>query len=202
MAGPLRISFNISRISRPLSRLDAFLGAHDALIRRVLLAAAVAFPAAALAAAVLVRSGGVDFGARSGAAATFLVWYVAPLFLAAPLWLRERLHVTGRTHALDAAVTVLAFARFVSGGLLPFSGHMLFLSYSALTPPATRGYRVLALALLIETTIFKLWIWRDPRSWGLGLVLGLLAAASLRMGRDASHRPDDRISADRETSSS
>lgn len=189
MARPRRISIPISRISPPLSRIDAFLLAHGALIRRVLLAAAVAFPAAAIAAAVLVRYGILDFDERSGAAATFLVWYVAPLFLAAPLWLRGRLHVAGRTRALDAAVTVLAFARFVSGGLLPFSGHMLFLTYSALTPPVTRGYRLLALALLIETTIFKLWIWRDPRSWALGLVLGLLAAASLRVGRDASNPP-------------
>lgn len=202
MAGPLLI-FHIPRIFPPLSRIDAFLVAHGALVRRVLLAAAVAFPAAALAGAVLVRAGATGLGARSGAAATFLAWYVAPLFLAAPLWLRERLHVAGRARALDAAVLVLAFARFAGGGwLLPFSGHMLFLTYSSLTPPATRGYRLLAAALLIETTVFKLWIWRDPRSWALGLVLGLLAAAAPRMRRDASHQPDDRISADRETSSS
>jgi hypothetical protein len=63
----------------------------------------------------------------------------------------------------------------VLGELLPFSGHMLFLAYSGLTTRRT-WYRGLALALLVETTVFKLWLWRDVTSWALGLALGLLAA--------------------------
>jgi hypothetical protein len=63
----------------------------------------------------------------------------------------------------------------VLGEVLPFSGHMLFLTYSGLTTTA-RWYRWLALVLLAETTVFKLWVWRDVYSWSLGLVIGLVAA--------------------------
>ncbi|MBA2670105.1 MAG: hypothetical protein H0U67_07035, partial [Gemmatimonadetes bacterium] len=60
--------------------------------------------------------------------------------------------------------------------MLPFSGHMLFLTYSGLV---TRHawYRVLAAVLLAETTVFKLWLWDDPSSWVWGLALGAVAAA-------------------------
>jgi hypothetical protein len=163
---------------------------HRALARRALLAAAVALPALALVAAVLVWARVVDLGATRRPAVTFLVLYVAPLFLAAPLWLRERLGVGGAARLVDLAVLALAFARFTGGGILPFSGHMLFLTYSVLAGPVSLRYRALALALLIETTVFKLWIWRDPRSWGLGLVLGLFAwviwrLAGSRAGQEA-----------------
>ena len=98
------------------------------------------------------------------------------MFLAAPLWARHRLdgfeRRPGAVDAADAGVLALSLARFVAGGVLPFSGHMLFLACTGLTVRAP-GYRRLALALLVETTAFKLWLWRDPRS--LGLVLGVAA---------------------------
>ena len=81
----------------------------------------------------------------------------------------------------------LAFARFVVGTVLPFSGHMLFLTYTVLTIGRVRWYRRLAVVLLVETTIFKLWLWRDPYSWSIGLGLGAVAAAvALRTSRVAS----------------
>ncbi|HEX8903837.1 MAG TPA: hypothetical protein VF771_03290 [Longimicrobiaceae bacterium] len=184
MAGAVEVRAALIRRNRHsrqgaiLTRLDDFLLKHRSLVRKLLLAAAVALPALALVAALLVRLRIVDLGARSGAAVTFLVFYVAPLFIAAPLWLRERVDVVGRARVLDLAVVALAFARFVGGGILPFSGHMLFLTYSLLARPISFRYRLLAVALLIETTVFKLWIWRDPRSWGLGLALGLAAAVA------------------------
>jgi hypothetical protein len=107
--------------------------------------------------------------------------YVAPLFLAAPLWARQRLdmleHLTARALVADVLVTSLAFARFVAGERLPFSGHMLFLAYTLLTPGLASWYRLLAVVLLVETTVFKLWLWSDATSWALGLVLGVGAAA-------------------------
>ena len=136
---------------------------------------------AALAGALCLWMGWIDLGPRSRAGATFLAVYAAPMFLAAPLWWRGRLNAAAPVQAIDAAVTLLAFARFVIGDVLPFSGHMLFLSYSAAAGPVARGYRLLAFVLIAETTLFKLWIWRDPRSWVLGLALGLAGAALARL---------------------
>jgi hypothetical protein len=155
----------------------AFLVANRRRIDRLLVLTAVVCTSAALVAALCLRMPWIDIGPRSGAAATFLAAYAAPMFLAAPLWWRGRLAAPPRVQAIDAAVTLLAFARFVIGEVLPFSGHMLFLVYSLLAMPVSRGYRLLALALVAETTVFKLWIWRDPRSWAIGMVLGVAAAA-------------------------
>jgi hypothetical protein len=86
-----------------------------------------------------------------------------------------------RTHVVDAVVLALAFARFVTG-LLPFSGHMLFLTYSLFARPVSPRYRWVALALLAETTVYKLWHWHDPRSWAIGLAAGMVAVAVGRAG--------------------
>jgi hypothetical protein len=119
----------------------------------------------------------------------YLVFYVAPLFFAATTWMRLRLDdgwpAMNTRFLLDVLVLGLSFLRFVIGTLFPFSGHMLFLTYSALTIQH-RGYRFLAVVLLLETTWFKLWLWRDPYTWLLGLVLGLLAYERWR----SSHRTE------------
>jgi hypothetical protein len=139
--------------------------------RKILWWSAVLLPAGAVAA---------SFFFPTWPAKRFLVFYVAPLFLAAPIWVRLRISERPRTGGLpsilDAGVFLLSFLRFVAGEVLPFSGHMLFLTYSGLTTRRT-AYRLLALGLLVETTVFKLWLWRDPRSWALGLAIGLVAAA-------------------------
>lgn len=157
-------------------------------LRRLLAWCAVLLPLACLVVAAALRAGAgaalPGVGARPAAAARFLALYAAPLMLAAPLWARGRLvhleRLAPRTRALDVGVTVLALARFVAGAMLPFSGHMLFLTYTALARPGDRGYCWLAAVLLAETTVFKLWLWRDPTSWGMGLALGLLAAWAAR----------------------
>jgi len=109
--------------------------------------------------------------------------------VAVPWWARERLRAFAREPGiapgrlvLDVGVLVLALARFGIGDTLPFSGRMLFLCYSLLTT-STRGYRLVALVLVLETTIFKLVLWQDPQSWGLGLALGIIAAAGARAGQ-------------------
>jgi hypothetical protein len=140
------------------------------IVRRALLVTAVLLAVAALAAVTFV----CDWPARR-----YLIFYLAPLFLAAPLWVRLRLadwppRYTTRI-AIDAIVFGLSFARFVSGELLPFSGHTLFLTYSLVTT-ASLGYRIAAVVLIADTTVFKLWIWHDVASWSIGIGLGLVAA--------------------------
>jgi hypothetical protein len=171
-------------------RLTRTVVAHRAWLHRALGWLAVALPVACLAAAALAQAGLLPVGARRMEAARFLALYAAPLFLAVPLWARHRLAALERLPATalvaDVVVTALAAARFVLGTWLPFSGHMLFLAYSGLTVDGARAYRALALLLAVETTVFKLWLWRDVTSWALGLALGLLAAAIVRAGRPPS----------------
>lgn len=145
-------------------------------VRRSLLWVAIVLPLAALAA-----------GAREPdwPAQRFWALYVAPLFCAAPLWVRLRVAEARRLDwraALDATVLGLSFARFLASGLLPFSGHMLFLTYSAIATTSFR-YRVLAAVLIAETTFFKFWIWKDWRSWLIGLALGIIAALPVVFSR-------------------
>jgi hypothetical protein len=61
-------------------------------------------------------------------------------------------------------------------GVLPYSGHTLFLTYVLLTGPG-RGFRVVAATLLATTTWFKLALWHDPQSWALGIAIGAVLVA-------------------------
>lgn len=105
---------------------------------------------------------------------------MAPILLAVLVWLQLRLAVFDQlprwVRIADTVVLTLATLRFVLGAMIPFSGHMLFLSYSALTMHNSVTYRWLAAVLIVETTVFKLWIWRDWPSWSWGLAIGVLAA--------------------------
>jgi hypothetical protein len=77
---------------------------------------------------------------------------------------------------------VLGAIRF-AGLPVPFSGHMLFFVYAALTTRSTR-FLLLILALATEATWYKLVVWRDPRSWALGIAAGtVLAAARVLINR-------------------
>lgn len=113
----------------------------------------------------------------SWGAVRFFVLYALPLFVIAPIWARTRLAIIHElswlTLAIDATVLVLSIARFFASDVFPFSGHMLFLTYTLLTSRHA-SYRWLALALIVETSVFK-YMWHDSRSWAIGLVLGLVA---------------------------
>ncbi len=174
--------------------------AHDLDIERERLARRAMIVGSA--AAVLIALAGLT---RSRPAQLrFLALYIAPTVAAFGLWVRDRILHGDRATAFDAtafdatpaasmisgvaafgagsllsfltpldiAVVGLAALRTVTG-LLPFSGHMLFFTYSLAA--RSRLYRVAALAILLETTWFKLVIWRDPLSWSVGLALGALA---------------------------
>ena len=139
-------------------------------LRALLLGAAIICPALAILAGLRAATWPVERG---------LIFYIAPLFFAGPLWLRVRLGEAaprwGARWAIDLSVFALAVLRFATGHWLPFSGHMLFLAYSGVTT-RSGGYRVLAIALALETAWFKFWLWHDPRSFWLGVLGGALAA--------------------------
>ena len=81
--------------------------------------------------------------------------------------------------AADAAFALVAGAIRAGGpAVLPYSGHMLFLTYAALAPGG-RAMRVAALLLAALASVFKLVLWHDAPNWGLGLALG----ASLALAR-------------------
>jgi len=160
-----------------LDALRRLIIGHRATLRRALLASGVAVPLLFAAAALVVDG---------WAARRFLLLYVAPFFVAffAWAWMRVGRMEADRTAALgvDAVAVVLGAIRFV-GPLVPFSGHMLFFTYAALTLRSVR-FQALILVLIAETTWFKLVLWRDPRSWALGIAVGAaLAAARILINR-------------------
>ena len=148
------------------------------LVRRALIVAAVAVPLLFAAGALVVDG---------WAARRFLLLYIAPFFVAFFAWAWIRV---GRMEddppgalAVDALATVLGAIRF-AGLPVPFSGHMLFFVYAGLTTCSTR-FLLLILALAAEATWFKLVVWRDPRSWALGIAAGtVLAAARVLINRN------------------
>lgn len=141
----------------------------SAWLRRALAIAAIGVPLL-LAGAALAVDG--------GAARRFLLLYVAPFFDAFFAWARIRVGELPRTQpsalAVDGIAIVLGAVRF-AGGPVPFSGHMLFFAYSALTTRSV-PYRLFVLALAAEATWYKLVVWDDFASWSLGIAAGALLA--------------------------
>lgn len=129
-------------------------------------------------AATLVFAAGAAM-APSWEARRFLLLYMAPFFPAFFLWARIRLQTVERDPtaalAVDALATVLAAAR-LTGGWLPFSGHMLFYAYAA---PTTRhrGFHAIIAVLALAAAWFKLAAWGDWRSFAWGAAAGLALAA-------------------------
>ena len=152
--------------------LVAMLGRWAPRADRALALGAVAATVACLAAVPFVEG---------WAARRYLLLYLAPLFAACGWWARGRLRDPGAAApgrlAADAAVLAVAAVR-MAGAYVPLSGHMMFLTHAAGT--ARGPVRLLALAMLLETTWFKLVVWRDPASWALGLAAGLAAAVTYR----------------------
>ena len=161
-------SLDRSAAADSLPALIALVIRHRAVLDRLLLWGGIA-------SAVLVAVAGIVTGHWF-----FLSVYMAPFFLVGPLWLRLRLRkietLPRSVVWLDAVVFALGAVRSVMIGILPYSGHTLFITYAVAATPE-RGFRALAALLWIGTTAVKLWVWDDPVSWAWGLGLG--AAASL-----------------------
>ena len=107
---------------------------------------------------------------------------MAPLFAFGAAWAGAVLSTIDRVEPRVLLVDGLAFfagaIRAWGGwGVLPYSGHMLFLTFVALTA-GDRGFRWTALVLLAVSSWFKLALWHDWRSWSLGVTLGVMFAVA------------------------
>jgi len=153
----------------------AVLQRHRGLLLRLLAVAGIGLPLAAALIALGWYRG--DWPEQR-----FLLLYMAPLFAFGAVWARAFLSAIDRAEPRVALVDGLAF---VAGGIrawggwgvLPYSGHMLFLSFVALTADDRRS-RWTALLLLALTSWFKLALWHDWRSWSLGVTLGAAFAVA------------------------
>lgn len=157
-----------------MTRIFALLHRHRRTVDRLLLAASVLLPAAVALYAVLLH-------AADWPALRFFIGYTAPLLALGPTWLRRRLTNVGEHPRAADRVDLLAFVagalRTGGGwGILPYSGHTLFLTYLLLTGPG-RAFRIVASVLLATTTWFKLALWGDPYSWAFGIAVGAMLAA-------------------------
>lgn len=85
--------------------------------------------------------------------------------------------------ALCAACSLVALIRLA--GLIPLSGHGLFLSAVLVFelrrgPARARGAMVLAASGLCLTGYFKLFVWHDAINFGLSVLLGSLSGWAVR----------------------
>lgn len=150
---------------------------HREPLRSALLAGAVGVPLLFAAAALGVQ----------GSVRRFLLFYIAPFFVAFFAWAYVRVGRMDRDRpaalAVDLVATVLGAVRFTGLLPVPFSGHMQFYAYAGLTVRSTRFLLLIAL-LAAEATWYKLVVWRDPLSWALGIATGAaLAAARILINR-------------------
>jgi hypothetical protein len=121
----------------------------------------------------------------------FLIVYMAPMFAFGAWWARDLLSRVGSAPARVLVIDALAFVaggiRVAGGwGIIPYSGHVLFLTFVAISS----NHRTIlwsAIGLLVVASWFKLSLWNDCRSWSLGLMLGVLLAIVRRVavGRTA-----------------
>jgi hypothetical protein len=115
----------------------------------------------------------------------FLIVYTAPMFAFGAWWARALLASVGSLPTRVLIIDALAFAaagiRVAGGwGVIPYSGHVLFLTFVLLST-SDRRFRWSAIALLAVATWFKVALWNDWRSWSLGLMLGVLLAIARRV---------------------
>ncbi|MFW9991522.1 MAG: hypothetical protein ACFFD4_05645 [Candidatus Odinarchaeota archaeon] len=74
-------------------------------------------------------------------------------------------------------IGAISFLRYVTG--IPFSGHMVilafFLLHEAVTSKLQHPIRlIIGTVVLLLTTVFKIVIWKDPLTYILGMMLGIL----------------------------
>jgi hypothetical protein len=104
--------------------------------------------------------------------------YTVPMFFIVPLLLFVRLEKSEPLRAerllLDAAVILLAASRMWIA-VIPFSGHMLLLTYAGLTGRKI-WFRIIAALLILHATYIKFFVWGDFLTWSVGLAGGLIAA--------------------------
>jgi hypothetical protein len=148
-----------------------FAGNRMTFVKKTLIGLAIAMPLSCFLAVPFFKT---------WAEKRFLIFYLAPILSMAAVWMHIKIDEkyasrVGRT--IDGLVFLGALGRFVIGGMLPFSGHMLFFTHTMLTTDS-KVYRLFAGLLILETTYIKLRIWEDYKSWGLGTCLGILSGVA------------------------
>ncbi len=133
---------------------------------------------------------------RSDWSETFhFVQYVPPAIIFAALLVSDRLTYS-RAHlpvkcAFDiTAIAIAASRMFIT--TTPFSGHMVLIVYGLITARST-WLRLMALALLVHTTVLKLLVWSDSSTWVYGLGIGaIIGIAYVAFSRKTTYDFDDR----------
>ncbi|HNO79673.1 MAG TPA: hypothetical protein PKN33_16625 [Phycisphaerae bacterium] len=74
--------------------------------------------------------------------------------------------------AFDGLVIATAASRLYTTAT-PFSGHMVLFAYGLLAA-TNRTTRLIALLLLIHTTVLKLIVWADFSTWSYGAAMGVV----------------------------
>ncbi len=127
-------------------------------------------------AAALLYAGWVTWRFPGGSLTHHYI-YVVPVVVPCVAFLFDRVEriLTENIGQRTIDVTVVAAATMRMMGLLPLlSGHALFLTYAVIRPgsPLTR---ITAGGLMIEVIYLKLFVWHDPASPAVGVILGCLA---------------------------
>lgn len=108
--------------------------------------------------------------------------YVVPIIVPFVSFLLDRAEQIHRFRlagvAIDFLVVGTAMMRVI--GNVPFvSGHTLFLTY-AIVGPASRVTRITASLVMVEVIYLKYFVWHDPITSTVGIVLGTIAALLAR----------------------
>ncbi len=126
---------------------------------------------------------------RSDWSATLhFVQYGVPPIIFSALLVADRL--SGRRDSKSVKLFLDGLAIAIAGSRLlttatPFSGHMVLFSYGLLAA-ANRTTRLMALILLIHTTVLKLIVWKDFSTWSCGAAMGVvLGVAYLKFSNRA-----------------
>jgi hypothetical protein len=119
---------------------------------------------------IIWRFGGANLGSQ------FL--YVVPIIIPFVSFLLDRAERLQQWKIVGLVVDFLvvgtAMMRVVSN--LPYvSGHTLFLTYAILSP-ASRVTRITASLVLLEVIYLKYFVWHDPVTSSIGILLGIIAA--------------------------
>jgi hypothetical protein len=107
----------------------------------------------------------------------FLIFYFLPITIFFVFWVNHKVkefHKFDKLMVIDSIVVILSALRAINSlaFILPYSGHMLFLSYLAVTIKSQK-LRIFIFILLVSTTIFKVIIWKDYFTWINGMILSM-----------------------------
>lgn len=108
--------------------------------------------------------------------------YTLPIIVPFVSFLFDRGEHFRRTAGTELMIDFLVVAVSILRGLgaVPLvSGHVLFLTY-ALARPGSRLTKMTAFLVILQVFYLKIFVWHDPVSPAIGIMLGMLAAFLVR----------------------